>query len=99
MEVPYSTVFNINSYVKCFLIAERSATTGFCDLDDGEKKPRNTLRRKQIDPLNMLTNLRPTCCVKLEMMGNMVMLPIFKSATYTMAKRAVVSGIEFNLKD
>jgi hypothetical protein len=93
MEVPYSTVFNINSYVKGFLFAERSATTGFCDLDDGEKKPRNTLRRKRIDPLNMLTNLRPTCRVKQETMGSMVMLPIFKSATYTMAKRAVVSGL------
>ena len=86
MEVPYSTVFNINSYVKGFLFAERSVTTGFCDLDDGEKKPHNTLSRKRIDPLNMLTNMRPTCRVKLETKGNMVMFHIFKSATYKMAK-------------
>jgi hypothetical protein len=94
MELAYSMVLNINSYVKCFLIAETSATTGFCDLDNGKKNLIiNTSCRKQIDPPNMPTNLRPTCRVQLEAMGNMVMLPFFKSATTKMAIRAVISGL------
>jgi hypothetical protein len=57
------------------------------------KKPRNTSRHKQIDPLKMPTNLQPTCRVQLEIIGNMVMLPFSKSATTKMAKRAAVSGL------
>jgi hypothetical protein len=43
LEVPYPTMSYINSYVQSFLgpflLAKTTPTTGFCDIDDGQKHP------------------------------------------------------------
>ena len=51
LEVPYSTVSNINSYVKPFLIAEKHPPTTDLQIDDGEKNTVMDLGARKLTPL------------------------------------------------
>ena len=49
-ESSYSTVLNINSYVKSFLFAKKQRPDEFFDIDDGTKSPNMNLDASKLTP-------------------------------------------------